>query len=120
MPTYRRVPIGADIDDAVTVGIEQREDGSTTAAVWWPSRGDVDADEAEYQNVEEALAAAHAAQALHGFAEVVVMLQNDSLWSPQWGSLATGKEPFGRIDQVDLSDRESYDLAAGIEENRDA
>ena len=120
MPNYRRIPIGTDLEDAVTVGIEQRPDGTMAAAVWWPSRGDVDADEAEYGSVEEALAAAEAARALHGFGEVAVTLQSDNLWSPQWGTLAPGKEPYGRIDQVDLSDSEAFELAAAIEENRDA
>jgi hypothetical protein len=120
MPSYRCVPIGTDLDDAVTVGIEQRPDGALAAAVWWPSKGDVDADEAEYGSVEEAFAAAEAARALHGFGEVAVTLQSDELWNPQWGSIATGKEPFGRIGALPLSDDEAYELAAGIEENRDA
>ena len=120
MPSYRNVPIGTDLEDAVTVGIEQREDGTTGAAIWWPSKGDVDADEVEYASVEEALDAAEAARALHGFGEVAVTLQSDSLWSPQWGSLAPGKEPYGRIEGTDLNSDEAFELASGIEENRDA
>lgn len=119
MPNYREVPIGADLPDSVTVGIERHGDGSILAAVWWPSKGDVDADEADYASVPEALEAADAARQLHDFCEVVVTLQSSELWNPQWGML-TGEEPIGRIDDAEYSDEEAFTLAQGIEENRDA
>lgn len=122
--TYRQVPVGTSYPDAVTVGIERDAEGQLKAAVWWESKGDVDADEAEYQSVSAALAAAEAAQALHGFAEVVVALQSDDLWQSDWGlltqSAGRGREPVGDIGQTDLSDDEAYALAAGIEAERDA
>ncbi len=121
--SYRLVPIGQQSPDAVTVGIELTEDGTHKAAIWWESKGDVDADEAEYSDVAEALAAAEAARALHGFAEVVVVLSQPDLWDSQWGQLRLpdiAKEPIGDVQDTDLSSRETYALAAGIEEERDA
>lgn len=121
--SYRLVPIGQQSPDAVTVGIELAEDGTHKAAIWWESKGDVDADEAEYSDVAEALAAAEAARALHGFAEVVVVLSQPDLWDSQWGQLRLpdiAKEPIGDVQDTDLSSRETYALAAGIEEERDA
>ena len=120
MPSYRRVPVGADVENAVTVGIERTPEKALRAAVWWPSHGDVDADEAEYGDVGEALRAASAAKDLHGFAEVVVTLQSDDLWNEQSGTLHHEREPIGRINETALSNDEAYELAAGIEENRDA
>src|SRR5690606_6402100 len=64
---YRRVAVGEMTEDAVTVGIECDPEGRYKAAVWWEAKGDVDADEAEYDDVGEALAAAEAAKTLHGF-----------------------------------------------------
>lgn len=121
--SYRLVAIGQQSPDAVTVGIELAEDGTPKAAVWWESKGDIDADEAEYGDVAEALAAAEAARALHGFEEVVVVLSQPDLWDSQWGQLRLpdiAKEPIGDVQDTDLSSRETYALAAGIEEERDA
>ncbi|MBE0579527.1 hypothetical protein [Devosia sp.] len=121
--SYRLVPIGQQSPDAVTVGVELAEDGTRKAAVWWESKGDIDADEAEYGDVVEALAAAEAARALHGLAEVVVVLSRPDLWDNQWGYLRLpdiAKEPIGDVRDTDLSSRETYALAAGIEEERDA
>jgi hypothetical protein len=121
--SFRLVPIGQQSPDAVTVGIEVAEDGTRKAAVWWEARGDVDADEAEYDNVAEALAAAEAARALHGLEEVVIVLSRADLWDNQWGHLHLpdiAKEPIGDVRDTDLSSRETYALAAGIEEERDA
>jgi hypothetical protein len=120
---YRLVPIGQQSPDAVTVGIELAEDGTRKAAVWWESKGDIDADEAEYGDVTEALAAAEAARALHGFDEVVVTLSRPDLWDKNWGQLRlpeVGKEPIGDVQGTDLTSQETYELAAGIEEERDA
>jgi len=111
MSAYRKIGVGEDAGDAVTVGIEENADGRVVAAVWWPSRGDVDADEADYDNVEEAFTAADAARALHGFPEVVVTLQRDDLWQPRWGTLNDG---------VALDDAESFELARAMEASRDA
>lgn len=122
--SYRQVPVGTSSPDAVTVGIERDASGQLQAAVWWESKGDVDADEAEYDSVSAALAAAEAAQELHGFAEVVVALQSDELWQADWGlltqSAGRAREPVGDISQTNLSDDEAYELAAGIEAERDA
>lgn len=122
--TYRQVPVGTESADAVTVGIEKGADGPLKAAVWWESKGDIDADEVEYGSVEEALAAAEAAKALHGFAEVVVTLQSDDLWQADWGALTQGagraREPVGDLRGTDVSSDEAYELAAGIEAERDA
>lgn len=120
---YRQVAIGADQADAVTVGIETDPEGRLRAAVWWPSKGDVDSDEAEYDDVGEALQVAEAARALHGFAEVVVTLSRDDLWQAEWGTLSvTGrdKEPVGDIRATDLSSGEALRLAEAIEAERDA
>jgi len=111
MSAYRKIGVGEDAGDAVTVGIERHEDGRLAAAVWWPSRGDIDADEVDYDSVEEALTAAEAAKALHGFPEVVVALQHDDLWQAQWGTLKDG---------VVLDDAESFELARATEASRDA
>lgn len=121
--TYRLVPIGQPSPDAVTVGIELAEDGARKAAVWWESKGDIDADEAEYDDVHAALAAAEAARALHGFDEVVVVLARPELWDSKWGQLRLpdiAKEPIGDVRTTDLTTREAYALAVGIEEERDA
>ena len=121
--SYRLVPIGQPSPDAVTVGIELAEDGTHKAAVWWEAKGDIDADEAEYDDVATALAAAEAARELHGFSEVVVVLSRPDLWDSQWGKLRLpeiAKEPIGDVQETDLSSSETYELAAGIEEERDA
>lgn len=120
---YRQVPAGASVEDAVTVGIETGNDGQIKAAVWWSAKGDVDADEAEFANVDEALAAAEAARALHGFAEVVVTLADPALWREEWGRLQAdgpAKEPIGDLRGTDISDSEAFALARDIEAERDA
>ena len=120
--TYRRIVVGEDDPDAVTVGIEAHPDGRLFAAVWWPARGDVDGDEAQYDDVPAAFAAAEAARQLHGFAEVLVVLQQDFLWNPAWGRIAAegSREPIGDVSNTDLESREVYTLAKGIEVERDA
>lgn len=120
---YRLVPVGQRSPDAVTVGIELAGDGGLKAAVWWEAKGDVDADEAEYDDVKAALVAAEAARALHGFDEVVVVLSRPDLWDNGWGALRVpdvAREPIGDIRHTDLTSRETYELAAGLEEERDA
>ncbi len=111
MNAYRKIAVGEDAGDAVTVGIEENAEGRVVAAVWWPSRGDVDADEADYDSVEDAFKAAEASKALHGFPEVVVTLQRDNLWQPHWGVLNDG---------VALNEDESFELARAMEASRDA
>lgn len=121
--TYRAVQVGEPMPDAVTVGIEPAADGKLKAAVWWESKGDIDADEAEYDDVAAAFAAAEASRALHGFDEVVVVLADPQLWDSQWGILQQGqvaREPIGDVSQTDLTEHETYELAAGIEAERDA
>lgn len=117
--SYRSVPIGETSADAVTVGIEQGAAGPK-AAVWWQSKGDVDADEAEFGSVPEALEAAEAARALHGFSEVVVVIADPTLWDRQWGELRTDREPIGQVAATDLTSDETETLAFGIEAERDA
>jgi hypothetical protein len=120
---YRQVPVGSSAEDAVTVGIETGSGGQIKAAVWWSAKGDVDADEAEFADVGEALAAAEAARALHGFAEVVVTLVDPSLWRAEWGRLQAdgpAKEPIGDLRGTDISDGEAFALARDIEAERDA
>lgn len=120
MGTYRQVKVGETTPDAVTVGIEADGAGGHRAAVWWDAIGDVDADEAEFDDVGAAICAAEAARELHGFGEVVVALQDGLAWNAAWGQLGGGREPIGNIEQTDLSDDEAYELAAGIEAERDA
>ena len=123
MAKYRLVPVGERSPHAVTVGIEPGPEGGLKAAVWWESTGDIDADEAEYDNVPAALAAAEAARALHGFHDVVIVLARPELWDPQWGELQTpgiAREPIGDVQATDLSSGEVFALAAGIEAERDA
>lgn len=116
MDRFERVKIGEGVLDAVTVGIERDADGAVRAAVWWPSHGDVDADEAQYDTVEEALEAARAAKALHRFSRIVVMLQSDDLWRSQWGQLS-----IDTSEAADhLSEAESFELARATEASRDA
>lgn len=110
--TYRRIAIGEDAPDAVTVAIERRADGQLVAAVWWPATRDIDPNEAMYENVTEAFAAAEAARALHDLSEIVVTLQDDNLWRPAWGTLS----PQG----PDLSADEVLELARATEASRDA
>lgn len=120
---YRLVPVGEPSPDAVTVGIELDADDRLKAAVWWESTGDIDADEAEYDDVPAALAAAEAARQLHGFSEVVVVLARPDLWDSQWGELAApaiAREPIGDVQATDLTSSEAFELAAGIEAERDA
>lgn len=121
--TYRLVQVGEPMPDAVTVGIETGPDGRPKAAVWWESKGDIDADEAEYDDVAAAFEAAEASRALHGFDEVVVVVADPALWNSQWGHLQqpeATKEPIGDVSQTDLTSNETYELAAGIEAERDA
>ena len=120
---YRQVPVGASVEDAVTVGIETGSGGQIKAAVWWSAKGDVDADEAEFADVGEAFVAAEAARALHDFAEVVVTLADPGLWRAEWGRLQVdgpAKEPLGDLRGTDISDGEAYALARDIETERDA
>ena len=121
--SFRQVPVGASVPQAVTVGIEK--DGATghKAAIWWDAVGDVDADEAAFIDVAAALDAAEGARVLHGFAEVVVTLQDGVAWQAGWGELRPlpgGNEPIGNVAAVGLSDDEAFDLAAGIETQSDA
>lgn len=121
--SYRLVEVGSKNPLAVTVGIEQDDQGGYKAAVWWESVADIDGDEAEYADVPTAFAAAEAARALHRFHEVVVVLQDGVDWQDDWGTLGaapTGNEPIGDIRGAGLSPEESYALAAGIEAQRDA
>lgn len=119
--SFRRIPIGADAPDAVTIGIERNGEGNVVAAVWWPSIGDVDADEASYDNVEAALLAAEYARALHGFSEIVVTLQADDLWDYRFGHLVeTPDDRAGSLANAHLSDEEAFDLATSLEAERDA
>jgi hypothetical protein len=121
--TYRLVPVGQSSPAAVTVGVEITSDDTLKAAVWWESKGDVDADEAEYDNVIAALAAAEAARALHGFDEVVVVLSRPELWDEAWGKLQVppvAREPMGDMQEADLTSDEAFDLAQEIEAERDA
>lgn len=111
MQNYRRIAIGEDAPNAVTVGVERLPQGNILASVWWPSTGDVDGDEVSYDSVPEALAAAEAAKALHGFAEIVVTLQNDDLWDSVWGDI----DP-----QAALTEDEIFELARATEAMRDA
>ena len=127
---YRQVGIGETHLEAVTVGIETSVHGGLKAAVWWEAVGDVDADEAEFDDVPAALAAAEAARELHGLREVVIALQDGVSWDPAWGVLdgqsqessgqSQGKEPIGDVSQTDLSSDEAFSLAAGIEAESDA
>jgi len=119
---YRRIGVGEDAPDAVTVGIEAHPDGRPFAAVWWPAVGDVDGDEAQFDDIPAAFAAAEAARQLHGFAEVVVVLQQEFLWNPAWGRIGTdrSREPIGDVSSTDLESSEVYTLARGIEGERDA
>ena len=121
--SYRLGMAGEAFPDDVAVGIEMAPDGSAKAAVWWESKGDVDADEAEYDDVPEALAKAEAARALRGFNSVVVVLSSAEMWDRSWGDLVlpeVDKEPIGDISATSLTDREAFNLASSIEEERDA
>ena len=120
---FRRVELASTNHDAVTVGIEDDDEGRLRAAVWWESKGDIDADEAEFDNVPAAFRAADAARRLHGFSEVVVVLAEGIAWRDEWGVLEDAgrdREPIGDVRDVHLTDREAFDLAQGIEEERDA
>ena len=119
--SYRRVAIDAPAENVVTVGIEAAEDGTPMAAVWWNAKAGVEAGEEEYHVVTEALAAAEAARQLHDFDEVVVVLQHEGLWDSTWGTLiGASREPIGNIEATDLSSDEAFNLAKGIEAERDA
>lgn len=109
---YRRIAIGEDAPDAVTVAIERRPGGALGAAVWWPANGDIDADEVMFDSVPDAFAAAENARALHGFSEIVVTLQDDSLWQPAWGTL--------QAQGPSLDADELLELARATEASRDA
>ncbi|MDB5621878.1 MAG: hypothetical protein JWR39_441 [Devosia sp.] len=120
--SFRRIAVGEDAPDAVTVGIEAHPDGRPFAAVWWPAVGDVDGDEAQYDDIPAAFAAAEAARKLLGFSEVVVVLQQGFLWNPAWGRIGPdrSREPIGDVSNTDLDSGEVYRLARGIEGERDA
>ena len=121
--SFRQVPIGTSVPNAVTVGIESDGTAGYKAAVWWDAVGDVDADEADFIGVAAALDAAEGARVLHGFAEIVVTLQEGVVWQEGWGHLqpiASGNEPIGDVSGAGLSDEEAFDLAAGLETQSDA
>ena len=121
--SFRQVPVGATVPQAVTVGIESDGAVGHKAAIWWDAVGDVDADEAAFIDVAAALDAAEGARVLHGFAEVVVTLQDGVSWQDGWGELrpiASSNEPIGDVSDAGLSDGEAFDLAAGIETQSDA
>ena len=121
--SYRTIPIGQPAPDAVTVGIEAGPDGTATAAIWWDAQGDTDAEEVTYADVEQALIAAEAARELHDLKEVVVVLARPDLWNTSWGQLRlddVAREPIGATIATDLTDEESFNLAADIEGERDA
>ncbi len=120
---FRRVGLASTNHDAVTVGIEDDGEGRLRAAVWWESKGDIDADEAEIDDVPAAFRAANAARRLHGFSEVGVVLAEGIEWQGEWGTLddeGRDREPIGDVRDVPLTDGEAFDLAQGIEEERDA
>jgi hypothetical protein len=118
---YRQVAVGSINPDAVTVGIESVE-AMPRASIWWESKGDIDADEAEFDTVDAAFDAAEAARALHGFAEIVVVLAEGAVWRPEWGVLGEGRarEPIGDLRGTGVSEDEAFVLARGIEAERDA
>ena len=88
--------------DAVTVSISSKtrilkigglEFGAPVAWVYWPERrtkqGMVqERTEGPYDDVRSALAYAEKAAHLHGFARVVIALQDRDLWDNSWGLLA--------------------------------
>jgi hypothetical protein len=117
---YRRVDIETPVENAVTVGIEI-EDGQTRAAVWWDAKTGVESGEQQHLSVPEAFAAAEAARELHGFEEIVVILQSEDLWDAKWGQLSgASREPIGDIRGTDLNEDEAFALAQGLEAERDA
>ncbi|MEO9299319.1 hypothetical protein [Devosia alba] len=121
--SFRQVPVGAATPQSVTVGIDSDGAAGHKAAVWWEAVADVDADKTDFIDVAAALDAAEGARALHGFSEVVVMLQDGVKWQSGWGelrALKTDNEPLGDVSGVGLSDAESFELAADIEAERDA
>lgn len=112
MRQFRRIAIGEQSPHAVTVDIERDAAGQAVATVRWPSHDDAGADAARYPSVVEAIEAAEAAKILHGFSEVLVALQGDDLWRPEWGELGQGANH--------LSEAESFELARATEASRDA
>jgi hypothetical protein len=88
--------------DAVTVSISSTsrilkigglEFGDPVAWVYWPERLTkqgvvVEKTEGRYDDVRPALAYAENAAHLHGFARVVIVLQDRALWNNNWGRLA--------------------------------
>ena len=105
------------------MGIDSDGAAGHKAAVWWEAVSDVDADKTDFIDVAAALDAAEGARALHGFSEVVVILQDGVKWQSGWGelrALKTGNEPLGDVSGVELTDAESFELAADIEAERDA
>ena len=121
--SYRQVAVGIKTPLAVAIGIERDGTGGYKAAVWWESVADIDGDEAEFADVAAAFDAAEAARELHGFHEVVVVLQEGVDWQEGWGELRAGpiaREPIGDVSGTGLSSDETYALAAGIEAERDA
>lgn len=119
--SFREVPVGAAAPQAIIVEIMSDGGAGHKAAVWGDDRGGVE--KSEFIDVAAALDAADAARTSHGFNEVVVMLQDGVRWQPGWGELRPlerGNEPVGDVSDTDLSHDETYELAAGIEAERDA
>lgn len=116
---YRRVAPGKVAADAVAVGIVA-DGGRLCATVWWSARQDVEGDEVDYDDVPVALAAAEAARQRLGLADIVVVTE-PQLWRPEWGELIDDTEPgSGELAKADLSDAEAFELAQGLEAERDA
>lgn len=116
MAEFQRISGSAPQDGAVVVEISSAG-GDAVARVRPPSGAG-----AELLPVPRALAEAGALAERLGLDRVLVRLADERLWQQQWGTLTPdeAREPIGNIERAELSDDEAFDLAQGIERERDA
>lgn len=120
--SYREVTAGATTPQAVAVHIAREGNSGHTAVLRWPAVDDIDSGESSFIDIAAALDAAEAMRTRHGLSEVVVVLHEGAVWQSGWGELrALDRADASESVLTDqLSDEESYKLAAGLETQSDA
>ena len=106
--TYRQIADTETVPDTVEVGISsdgmpttEASQGEVSACVYWQDhvhQGEVvPADMSPPMPVIEALTYAETVRARHGFADVVVCIEDGTLWNPEWGELLPANDDDGAL-----------------------
>ena len=93
-PTYAVIddPNSAVENEVIVTIFDWHGQAPVRATVGWNAHfrrkvGDVGSDEGAERDVESALAQAQRLVERYGFQCVVIVLEHDDLWKPQWGTL---------------------------------